>query len=213
MALLFVTRPFTAESKRKAIHELTEDAEPNRDFYLLLTGAAFLAVCGIFTDSIPVLIASMIVAPLASPILALGLGVVLHDARLIIRSLGTLLIATILVPGFAVLLTVLIGHVQVDRVFISFAADPLIATLIALVAGAIAAYGQVRAKVGAAMTGIGIAVSLLPPLSAAGIALALHDKILFQQTTLVFLLNVVGILLGSIIVFSLFCLTKEHCRP
>ena len=162
MSFLFVTRPFTAESKRQAIRELTDAAEPNRDFYLLLIGAAFLAVCGIFTDSIPVLIASMIVAPLASPILALGLGIVLRDARLSLRSLGTLLIATTLVPGFAMLPTVLIGHTQVDRVFISFAADPLITTLIALVAGAIAAYGQVRVKVGAAMTGI--AVSLLPPL-------------------------------------------------
>ncbi len=210
MALLFVTRPYTKENKRRAVQELMDDALPDRDFYLLLIGAAFLAVCGIFTDSIPVLIASMIVAPLASPILALGLGIVSRDGRLIARSFGTLLISVILVPGFALLLTALIGHVQTDRVFISFASDPLVATLIALVAGAIAAYGLVRIKVGGAMTGIGIAVSLMPPLAASGLAVAVHDAVLFQETSILFGLNVIGILVGSIVVFALFRLDKNR---
>ena len=74
MSFLYTPRPYRKEDKRKAIAELLENTVPDRDFYLLVLGAIILAACGILIDSIPVLIASMIVAPFAYPILSLGLG-------------------------------------------------------------------------------------------------------------------------------------------
>ncbi|MBI3589286.1 MAG: DUF389 domain-containing protein [Candidatus Liptonbacteria bacterium] len=86
----------------------------------------------------------------------------------------------------------------------------MIATLIALIAGAIGAYGLVRTKVGAAMTGIGIAVSLMPPLVATGIGVATGDLSFANNTLILFLLNVVGILVGSIVTFSIFGIEREY---
>ncbi len=59
-----------------------------------------------------------------------------------------------------------------ERVLISFFPNIFFDVLIAVVSGFIAAYGLIRPKVGAAMTGIGIAVSLMPPFVAVGIGLS-----------------------------------------
>ena len=200
--LLYKTRPFSEDGKRRAVAELLVNTIPDRDFYLLIIGAVLLALSGIFLDSIAVLIASMIVAPLAYPILGLGLGIVAGDARLIMRTLLMLIMSLLVAMVGAALLTALFGHVRVDPIFISFESNWYLATAIAIIAGFIAAYGLVRSKVGGAMTGIGIAVSLMPPLVATGIGLIDSSSFLPSTTFILFLLNVAGILLGSIVVFG-----------
>jgi uncharacterized hydrophobic protein (TIGR00271 family) len=212
MAFLYTPRPFNEGSRQIAIKEVLDAAIPDRDFYLLVTGAILFALLAIFTDSIAVLIASMIVAPLASPILALSLGIAVGDMRLILRSLGMMIVSLAAAIVLAWLGTLLFGYVRVDPVFISFGGNLYIATIIALIAGAIAAYGFMRVKVGAAMTGIGIAVSLMPPLVATGVGIADANWAFAATTFTVFVLNVIGILVASMIVFSVFGLRKEYQR-
>lgn len=212
MAFLYQTRPFSEEGKRDAVVELLDASTPDRDFYLLLIGAAMLAIFGIFLDSISVLIASMIVAPLAYPILALGLGLVAGDIRLAGRSFGMLFVSLFIVILLAFFGTFVFGDFAVDRVFISFTSDRTIATLIAFIAGAIAAYGLMRPKVGGAMLGIGIAVSLMPPLVATGIGVAEMDYGLISRAFILFMLNVGGILAGSIFVFLVFGINRHYQR-
>ena len=204
MALLFSPRPFTAESRRRAVRGLIDQATPDRDFYVLLLGAIAFAICAIFTDSISLLIASMIVAPLGSPILGLGLGLAVLDARLIARCIGMIAISFVAAIAIAIASTYSFGHMRVDPALISFDGNLYVATIIALLAGAIAAYGSVRAKVGSAMTGIGIAVSLLPPLVATGIAIADFDRGLAIHAFSIFLLNLIGIMAAGAVVFCLF---------
>ena len=211
MSFLFVTRPFSAEQKRTAVRELLDAALPDRDFYLLVIGAALFALCGIALDSVPVLIGSMIVAPLAAPILALALGVAVDDMRLAWRSLVTLVVASLVAALLTAFAANFFPPFAINGTFISFVAHPFYDILIALLAGAIAAYGHMRVKVGGAMTGIGIAVSLMPPLVAAAVALNRLNMVLVQESAIIFLLNIGGILLGSLAVFLCFSL-KEHYR-
>ena len=205
MSLIFTSRSFSPESKRDAIATLLDNTVPDRDFYLLVIGAVVLAVSAIFIDSIAVLIASMIVAPLAYPILGLGLGIIVFDLRLILRCVFMLGISLGIAILFSYIATFFFGHVRIDPVFISFESNLYFATIIALISGFIAAYGLVRTKVGGAMTGIGIAVSLMPPLVMTGISLAdrMFATVSPWHTFLVFLLNVLGILVGSMITFAL----------
>ena len=209
-SLWFVSRPFSAENKNQAITELLAKTIPDRDFYLLVIGAVLLAVCGIFLDSTAVLIASMIVAPLAYPILGLGLGIIVGDAWLIIRTTGMLFISVLIAFLGASFITFFFGNFRVDPVFISFESNLYLATLIAFISGFIAAYGLVRSKVGSALTGIGIAVSLMPPLVATGISFIDPKDFSSTQTFIIFLLNVAGILLGSMLIFALLGFPKIY---
>lgn len=210
MAFLYQTRTYTDSEKEAAAAVIVESAIPDRDFYLLIMGAALFALFGIALDSIPVLIGAMIVAPLASPILALGLGIVAGNGRLIMRSLSTLAAASLAAAVAVAAVAYFLPPFSINGTFISFTTYPLYDIAIALIAGAIAAYGTVRAKVGGAMAGIGIAVSLMPPLVAASLALGRFDLSLFRESSLIFLFNVGGILLGSIVVLAAFGIGSYH---
>lgn len=213
MKLFYDPRPFLVEDKRGAIKKLVEDAMPDRDFYLLIIGAVFLAIAGIFLDSIPVLIASMIVAPLASPILLLSLGMVVGDGRLVLRSVGMLLASIIIasvVTIIASLIAIQLFGTSPEKVMISFSPNYFFDIFIALTSGFIAAYGLMRTKVGAAMTGIGIAVSLMPPLVATSIELAALNTSLAADAMVIFLLNVIGIILAGSCTFALFGFRREY---
>lgn len=211
-SLWYASRPFSREDKESAVSEVLGKTLPDRDFYLLVFGAALLAVCGIFLDSIAVLIASMIIAPLAYPILGLGLGIVMRNRRLVARTAGMLVIAVTAAILGAAAITLFFGYLRVDQIFISFESNLYLATAIAIIAGFIAAYGLVRSKVGSAMTGIGIAVSLMPPLVATGISLVDAAGFPLGRTLLVFFLNVVGILAGSVVVFLAMGFASFHRR-
>ena len=213
MSLLYDPHLLTSESRRKAIDTLLENIIPDHDFYLLLIGAVFLAAGGIFLDSVPVLIASMIVAPLAYPILGLALGMASRDWRLIRQSAAVLAAAFVIILALATLVTVAFGHVRIDNIFISFTPNRFLATGTALIAGVIATYGLVRPKVSEAMTGVAIAVSLMPPLVATGIEWASNNDTLAKDALILFFLNVVGILIASSFIFVLLGITHEYRSP
>ncbi|TSD06306.1 MAG: hypothetical protein Greene07147_165 [Parcubacteria group bacterium Greene0714_7] len=210
MNSLFQSRPYTDEERRSAVLNVIDNATPDRDFYLLTVGAALFALCGIALDSIPVLIGAMIVAPLASPILALALGFATKDMQIALRSFGVLVLAMLVATVVASIFAHFLPPFTINGTYISFIAHPFYDLAIALIAGAIASYGQMRVKVGNALTGIGIAVSLMPPLIASAIALGRFDVNLFYESALIFLLNVAGILVGSFIVFVAFRITTRH---
>ncbi|HJP96577.1 MAG TPA: DUF389 domain-containing protein [Candidatus Saccharimonadales bacterium] len=188
--------------KRAAIAEISSRTKHDLDFYVLLIGATLLALGAIFMDSTPTLIASMIVAPLAYPILGVGLGFVLRSWGMAFRSLGMLVGSCVLVVAIGYSMTELFGKERVVNHQITFGGNHDIAFLLAVVAGAIAAYGLMRPKVASAITGVAIAVSLLPPLVATGVALAPGGST-FDEPFLLFLLNVSGILLASLLTFWL----------
>ena len=212
MSLLFVSKPYTSENKREAISDLLNNTHPDRDFYLLVLGAIILATSGILIDSIPVLIASMIVAPLAFPILSMSLGLVVGDRRLFLRSTLILLISVglAIVVGGAFSLFAQSYFSVAERVFISFFPNIFFDILIAVISGFIAAYGLVRSRVNGAMTGIGIAVSLMPPLVAIGMGLFNPVNDLAMRAGSIFIFNVVGIIIGSMTCFLIFNIGKEY---
>jgi uncharacterized hydrophobic protein (TIGR00341 family) len=202
MALFFSAKRSAKKDKQRAVALLLEHSQHHRDFYVLLFGAVLLAIGGIFADSIPVLIASMIVAPLAHPLLALGFGLTVGDWHLVGRTLGLLGVSCLVAITLAVIATVLFGDIRVHDTYVSFSENRYLATAVAVISGAIAAYGLVRPRVSAAITGVAIAVSLMPPLVATGIGFASGDARLATDAGTLFLLNVAGITVASVAVFS-----------
>ncbi len=203
--LFHTSNKVTDAGRAQGVAEVLENAKPDSDFYILVVGAILLAASGILLDSIPVLIASMVVAPLMWPILGLSLGINSGDTKLIGRSLSMLVISMIVALG----VSALGAHIalqyfgwNLQGIFISFSPNYFFDVFIAVISGAIAAYGLVRTKVGGAMTGIGIAVSLMPPLVATGIGLV-TSKILSESALMIFALNVLGILIASCITFAI----------
>ena len=201
---------FTSESKRRAVQELSKGSAYDADFKVLLVGAIMIATGAIFTDNTPVLIASMIIAPLATPILALGMGTVQGDGRMIAKALATLLSSCLMSLIIAAILTLLLGGNKVANVYVVFTGDRSMSFMIAVVAGCIGSYGLLSTRVASAMTGVAIAVSLMPPLVATSVNLVLGNIQVGVNAAILFGLNVLGILLASIAVFWWFNIGKAH---
>lgn len=196
--------------KQDAITSIIDKAKRDNDYYVLLIGSICIAIGAIFTDSIAVLIASMIIAPLASPILAMGLGIVVGSKKLIARTSVMLIYSCIIALAIAVVVTLLFDKDRTADRYITFNGNHIIAIAVAVVSGVIAAYGTIKPKVSGAITGVAIAVSLMPPLVATGINFAAGDNSQGFDAGLLFLLNVAGILVASIVTYACFGMRQEY---
>lgn len=204
------TQKLTTDIKQQAIADLLDKTTHDGDYYVLLVGSSLIAIGAIFTDSIAVLIASMIIAPLASPILALGLGLISGKWRLTLRALVLLIGSCVVALAIAATVTAIFGNDRTPDHFISFNSNRHIAVAVAAVSGAIAAYGMIKPKVASAITGVAIAVSLVPPLVATGVYYAAGDSRLGLDALILFLLNVAGIMLASMVTFWWFGMGREY---
>jgi len=75
--------------------------------------------------------------------------------------------------------------------------------VVAIVSGVAATFAWVRKEVATVLPGIAIAVSLVPPVAAVGIWLSALQFETARFYFLVFLFNFFGIIMGSVLVFSL----------
>ncbi len=183
--------------------KLIEDSAPNTDFYLLLVLSILIVVPGLLLNNVAVVIGGMVVAPLLSPILSFGMGVVTADFRLLRRATRTIV--------FAVLLAILAGFImslfstghELNAEITSRSSMSIAYLVVAIASGAAASFAIIKPTLSATITGIAVSVSLLPPIAVVGIGLAFGDWSLAVQALALFSVNFVGIVFSSIIIFSL----------
>ncbi|HSW77930.1 MAG TPA: DUF389 domain-containing protein [Candidatus Chromulinivoraceae bacterium] len=209
MSLLYERKKLSQAVKRRRIIEFVENSRPDGDYYKLLVGAILVAIGGILTDSIPVVIASMIIAPLATPILAISLGLVARDWRYAGRNIIVLIFSSLIAFVIGISVAMILKNDQVPDILISFNGNQVIAVMVAVVAGAIGASGVVRQKVASAALGVAIAVSLMPPLVATAVGLAPGGTPFAGSLTL-YVLNIIGIVVAGTIVFGLLGLGRTY---
>ncbi|MCK4635586.1 MAG: DUF389 domain-containing protein [Candidatus Moranbacteria bacterium] len=167
-----------------------------------------MATCGLLINNIAVLIASMLIAPLLSPVLSLALGIIMNDRKLISRSFYVLLKSIVFSVGVSFILTWLLwtsgGKEYVINSQIDFLTSPsIVYLLIAVIAGATTAFARVKPDINEALPGTAIAITLVPPLATIGIGLAHFKMSLISSALAMFLINIAGIVLAAMVMFSL----------
>ena len=188
------------------IQKFLDNTQPNVEYYSLVTGAAIIALFGILVDSIAVLIAAMIVAPLIEPIIAAAYGFVSWQPAYMLRAgktFGLSLLAVLIVTAVGLVIFHSVSIPLEDRTFISFVPQPVAALAIAVVGGVFATLGIFSRRIDSIVVGVGIAVSLMPPLVASGIGIVAGLGSLVQRGAIIFGLNVLGIFVGSACMFFL----------
>ena len=175
-------------------------------FALMMLFASLISAMGVLTDSTAVVIGAMLIAPLISPMMGMGLSLAMGWPRRLARS--TLIVLTgigIAVGTGAFLAAVLDLSLDLSaNSQITSRSSPTVADLvIAVGAGAAGAYALSRKDVSSSLPGVAIAIALVPPLSVVGIAAERGDGAQAAGTLLLFLTNLVSILLVGGIVFVL----------
>jgi uncharacterized hydrophobic protein (TIGR00271 family) len=147
-----------------------------------------------------VVIGAMLVAPLMTPLLGLGLALVqgnLMLASLSLRSV-TFGLGVSLLGGFLVGLCTT-SLEEPTREMLARGGPGLLDLVVAFAAGLAAAYASSRPSLIAALPGVAIAAALVPPIATSGLALSIRNYDLAIGAALLFAVNVVGIILASAI--------------
>jgi len=185
-------------------NKLLETSTPNSDFYLLVFLSTLIVTSGLLIDNLVLLIGGMLVAPLLSPILAIALGIVISDNKLLIRSGKLFFISFIISFCISLLIGIIDSSIAVKDIHLIKIMNPNMFTFfVAVISGLAASFTWVKPNLNETLPGISITVTLLPPLTALGLTFADQEWLLFSNALKVLCLNVFGIIVSSLIVFSL----------
>lgn len=208
------------EEKEKDTGRLTEEfyaiAEPsvefNKDLFAMVIIASVAAVIGLFTNNAALVIGGMLLAPLIGPMTAFSFNIAVGQPRkiakaavngilLLVAAFATAAILTLVVSQFVELPITdeILLRTEVSFVFLALA--------IALgIAGGIA----MSSNVPGILVGVAIAAALVPPSAVAGIGLSLWELDIFTNSLLLTIQNVIGLILGMIMVFFIKKITPRN---
>jgi uncharacterized hydrophobic protein (TIGR00271 family) len=202
-----VVKPVTLERRAEVQVQLRDSCTPDFDFFLLVVLSAVIATLGLLTNSAAVIIGAMLVAPLMSPIIGIGLASLTGDARLFRDSgvalgqgaLLAILMAVFLAWGNRYLPFVTLQELPVE--VLSRTRPSPIDLTIALAGGMAAAFALAMPSISAALPGVAIATALMPPLGVVGIGIAMGRWDVAGGALLLFLTNAVTIAFAGMLVF------------
>ncbi len=167
-------RSSAAVSREEVYAGLADTAELDRGYVALVVLATVVAGIGLVRDNTAAVIGAMVVAPLLGPNMALALGMVLGDGALVRRAV------------FTNASGVVISFASAAALGLAMAPDPATSELasrtnvsvwdlvLALAAGCAGALSYTTG-VPSYLTGVMVAVALLPPVVASGLLLSVNE--------------------------------------
>jgi uncharacterized hydrophobic protein (TIGR00271 family) len=175
-------------------------------YVVMLLLSVAIASFAILADSTAVVIGAMLVAPLMTPIMGAAAAVVNGWRARLMASLGTVALSVIGAVALAWIIAAwfpALVPLSTNSQVTSRVSPTMLDMAIALAAGAAGAYATIDDRVSSSLTGVAIAVALVPPLGVIGITLeaSLYDDAL--GAFVLFLTNFVSIILAAVAVFLL----------
>lgn len=172
-------------------------------YWLQIVLATGIATLGLVLSSTGIVIGAMLISPLMSPLVGLGMGVAVGAPLLTLRSMFRVAASIVWVVGLAALLTVgLPFHETTPEILARTSPtvlDLIVAGFCALAAGFTTARQSGDTTSAAAGTAIGI--SLVPPLCVAGYGLGVGQAGIFFGALLLFTANFCAIIFCSSLLF------------
>jgi uncharacterized hydrophobic protein (TIGR00341 family) len=189
-----------AVSREEVYASIDDGAKLHRHFMLLVVLSALVAAIGLAQDNTAAVIGAMVVAPLLGPNMAIALGLVLGDGSLVRRALGTIGVGFTLTLVFATLFGLALDFDPTARELASRTRVTIWDLALALAAGCA---GAVAFTTGAPtyLTGVMVAVALLPPTVASGMYLSAGDLRSAGAALLLAVGNVTAVTLAAILTF------------
>ena len=191
------------------------------DFVMMLGLASAVASLGLMQNSPAVVIGSMLLAPLMTPMIGFGLSLLQANGKLARASGKAISLGFLLTLGVSMLLGFLDPGDTLAPEVLARGSPNLFDLGIALFAAMAAGYALARPTLAGAVAGVAIATALVPPVCACGISLAngIRDLLTSQSdagrlvaqdsfmnalgAALLFVTNLFAIILSSALVFSL----------
>jgi uncharacterized hydrophobic protein (TIGR00271 family) len=194
-------RHASEEEYRELFVALRDDARASPSFQVLMVLSVLIALAGLYSNSAPVIIGAMILAPLMSPIVSLAMGLARSDPGMIRTALGTLLVGVAWGLACGILMAWAMPlDIPTHEMTLRMAPN-LLDLMVAVVSGVACAYANAKKEIAKSLAGVAIAVALVPPLSVVGIGIGWADWAMAAGAALLLVTNLVGIALAASVTF------------
>lgn len=166
----------------------------------ILICSVVLASIGLDVNSAAVIIGAMLISPLMSPILGVGLALGVHDRELFLRSLRNLGIATLvgLAASTAYFFFTPFGDITPE--LLSRTHPTLLDVMVAFFGGVAGIVSMSRSESTNAIPGVAIATALMPPLCTAGYGIASGHWDFFLGAFYLYFINAIFISLSTYLI-------------
>lgn len=169
------------------------------------TAAGFIVWIALFTNTIYLLTAAMLIAPFAGPAMNTALATARGDARLFRQAIGRYVAGITVTIGVSFIMSLIMRQEIATSQMVEASYISSVAFLLPLVAGAAGALNLTQSKssslVSGAATGMLVAASLAPPAGLIGMAAALGEWSMVKTGIFVLALQIIGINISGAIVF------------
>lgn len=190
----------TIALREELYQKVVAGCQLNWDFIILTILSSIVAAIGLNGDSVAIVIAAMVIAPLLGPILAFALATALGDLSLMWKATKTALAGLVVGFVFAFGLTFFIDVNLASTEMISRTVIGPEIIALALASGAAAAL-SLSTGISSALVGVMVAVALLPPSVASALFLGAGKYEAATGAALLLGLNVVCAVLSAQLVF------------
>ena len=171
---------------------------------------------GLFTESVFLLVAAMLIAPFAGPAMTLAIATARGDANLLGRSLLRYIAALLASIATAFLLSMAFDQQIATELMIETSMRSTVSLLLPLAAGVAGALNLVQSErsslVSGAATGMLVAAALAPPAGLIGIGLAIGQMDIVMSSLWALGIQIVGINLAGFAVFRIYGMRTEGAR-
>lgn len=194
-------RSAAAVSREEIYASIAGGAKVHRDYLSLVLLAAIVAAIGLTHDNTAAVIGAMVVAPLLGPNMAIALGLVLGDLPLVRRALTAAGVGFALTLAASLVLGILL---DVDPSIPELASRTRVGIWDLVLALAAGCAGALAFTTGAPtyLTGVMVAVALLPPTVASGMLAAAGEWRDAGAAMLLAVGNVTAVTLAAILTFG-----------
>jgi len=184
------------------ISELVKKTELSGSYLSSIILANLIALFGLLTNSVAVVIGAMLISPLMGPIFSLGLAFTMGDlilSRRAVRNIAFSILATVFVAALFTLLSPLKGA---SSEILTRTRPNIYDLLIAVFAGTAGALALcTRKNYLFTTTGVAVATAVIPPLSVVGYGVGTWQIGIAAGGFLLFFTNLVAIVISSNAVF------------
>lgn len=188
-------------SREELYAQLQRGAHLSVDYMVTVILSTVVAVIGLLSDNVAVLVGAMVIAPFLGPNLAFAFATTMGDRTLGISALTTLISGL----AVAIILSMAIGALWPDLPTTTEVASRTafgIDALVLAVASGGAAVLSITGSTPMSLVGVMVAVALLPPASVVGLKLGVGDWFNAEGAALLLAVNIIGLNLAAKIVFS-----------
>lgn len=187
-------------SREELYEDIKDAANCSRTYLAMMLLSTIVAIIGLYSNNVAIIIGAMVIAPMLGSNMASGLGAALGDLSLLRHALLTSLIGIATTLALSTLIGIWL-HVDPATSEVASRTHVNMGDLVVALASGCAGALAFTTGVSVTLIGVMVAVALLPPLVTSGLLFGSGEMILALGALSFFLVNLICVNLASVAIF------------